>query len=125
MSSESDSALSIGSSGEGDNGMVESDEELLNDDPVEQREKPTHEKHKRSYDSRYAVPTLEERQLMRDAEMQVELSMLEMEVGVWIGLLLLLGAGVCGEHPTGPSLLGKGHGLFEIHQHVSLPYAGQ
>lgn len=125
MSSESDSALSVASSGEEDNVMVESDEELLNNDAVEQRETTSHERHKRSYDSRYAVPTLEERQLMRDAEMQVELSMLEMEVGCWIVSLILLGAGVRGEHPTGPPLFGKGNSLFEIHQHISLAYAGQ
>lgn len=83
MSSESDSALSVGSSGDESDIRVESDEELLNDDAVERKEKPSQEKHKRSYDSRYAVPTLEERQLMRDAEMQVELS----NVGTGSGLL--------------------------------------
>ena len=37
-------------------------------------------KRKRSYDPRYAVPTFEERQMMRDADMDVEVSMLELEV---------------------------------------------
>ena len=101
MSSESDSALSVGSSGDESDIRVESDEELLNDDTVERKEKPSQEKHKRSYDSRYAVPTLEERQLMRDAEMQVELSMLELEVGCWVALLLFLGKRVRGKYPAG------------------------
>ena len=125
MSSESDSALSVGSSGEEGDVMVESDEELLNDDTVERKDRPSHETHKRSYDSRYAVPTLEERQLMRDAEMQVELSMLEMEVGCCVRILPLLGTGVRGKYPAGSLLFGKGDCLFEVHQHVPLPYAGQ
>ena len=123
MSSESDSALSVGSSGDESDIRVESDEELLNDDTVERKEKPSQEKHKRSYDSRYAVPTLEERQLMRDAEMQVELSMLELEVGCWVALYLFLGKRVRGKYP--PPLCGKGNSLFEVHQCVSLANAGQ
>ena len=125
MSSESDSALSVGSSGDESDIRVESDEELLNDDTVERKEKPSQEKHKRSYESRYAVPTLEERQLMRDAEMQVELSMLELEVGCWVALLLFLGKRVRGKYPAGPPLCGKGNSLFEVHQCVSLTNAGQ
>ena len=60
---------------------VDSDEQLLDDaEPVEESKPKEVKKHKRSYDPRYAVPTNEEKQMMRDADMEVEVSMIEMEV---------------------------------------------
>lgn len=60
---------------------VVSDEQLLDDEEsVEESKQKEVKKHKKSYDPRYAVPTNEEKQLMRDADMKVEVSMIEMEV---------------------------------------------
>ena len=60
---------------------VDSDEQLLDDaEPVEESKPKEVKKHKRSFDPRYAVPTNEEKQMMRDADMEVEVSMIEMEV---------------------------------------------
>ena len=60
---------------------MDSDEQLLDDaEPVEENKPKEVKKHKRSFDPRYAVPTNEEKQMMRDADMEVEVSMIEMEV---------------------------------------------
>lgn len=81
MSSESDDAIRSDISSESEDMIQESDEELLNSDsPVEEKETTSVKKHKRSYDPRFAAPSFEERQMMRDADMKVEISMLEMEV---------------------------------------------
>ena len=60
------------------------DEKLLNDTKkgVEWNHKESKKK-KRSYDPRYAVPTYEEKQMMRNADMNIETSLLEIEVSVW------------------------------------------
>ena len=55
-----------------------SDEQLLQDDPVASQPK---EHHKKQFDKRYAVPTPEENQMMRSADMHVEISFIEREVG--------------------------------------------
>ena len=60
---------------------VDSDEQLLDDaEPVEESKPKEVKKHKKSFDPRYAVPTNEEKQMMRDADMEVEVSMIEIEV---------------------------------------------
>ena len=72
--------MDSGLSSEEERMMVESDEDLLNEEtPVSEPKTTDTKKHKRSYDPRYAVPTFEERQMMRDADMDVEVSMLELE----------------------------------------------
>ena len=86
MSSESDDAIRSDLSSENEDMIQESDEELLNSDsPMEEKETVPMKKHKKSYDPRFAVPSFEERQMMRDADMKVEISMLEMEVVIWLG----------------------------------------
>ena len=81
MSSDSDIAMNSSISSDEERMMVESDEDLLNEEaPATETKKTAAKKHKKSYDPRYAVPTFEERQMMRDADMEVEVSMLELEV---------------------------------------------
>ena len=81
MSSDSDISMDSSISSDEERMMVESDEDLLNEEvPATEAKKTVTKKHKKSYDPRYAVPTFEERQMMRDADMEVEVSMLELEV---------------------------------------------
>lgn len=47
--------------------------------------KQEQKKHKKSYDPRFSVPTYEEKQMMRNADMDIELSLLEMEVSCLTG----------------------------------------
>ena len=64
---------------------VGSDAELLED--TEKGPKWNHKeskKKKRSYDPRYAVPTYEEKQMMRNADMDIEMSLLEVEVCLFV-----------------------------------------
>lgn len=84
MSSESDVAIESDVSTESEDMALESDEELLNSEsPKTEKETVTVKKHKKSYDPRFAAPSFEERQMMRDADMKVEISMLEMEVSLF------------------------------------------
>ena len=81
MSSSSDDNYDKAISSDKEAMEVDSDEQLLDDaEPVEESKPKEVKKHKRSYDPRYAVPTNEEKQMMRDADMEVEVSMIEMEV---------------------------------------------
>ena len=56
-------------------------------------------KHKKSYDPRFSVPTYEEKQMMRNSDMEVELSLLEIEVSAFTGSLtkthICVGSAVC------------------------------
>ena len=81
MSSSSDDNYDKAISSDKEAMEVDSDEQLLDDaEPVEESKPKEVKKHKRSFDPRYAVPTNEEKQMMRDADMEVEVSMIEMEV---------------------------------------------
>ena len=81
MSSSSDDNYDEAISSDKEAMEVDSDEQLLDDaEPVEESKPKEVKKHKRSFDPRYAVPTNEEKQMMRDADMEVEVSMIEMEV---------------------------------------------
>lgn len=81
MSSSSDDNYDEAISSDKEAMEVDSDEQLLDDaEPVEESKPKEAKKHKRSFDPRYAVPTNEEKQMMRDADMEVEVSMIEMEV---------------------------------------------
>mgnify|MGYP004464222727 CR=1 FL=1 len=81
MSSSSDDNYDEAISSDKEAMEVDSDEQLLDDaEPVEENKPKEVKKHKRSFDPRYAVPTNEEKQMMRDADMEVEVSMIEMEV---------------------------------------------
>ena len=81
MSSSSDDNYDEAISSDREAMEVDSDEQLLDDaEPVEESKPKEVKKHKRSFDPRYAVPTNEEKQMMRDADMEVEVSMIEMEV---------------------------------------------
>ena len=81
MSSSSDDNYDEAISSDKEAMEVDSDEQLLDDaEPVEESKLKGVKKHKRSFDPRYAVPTNEEKQMMRDADMEVEVSMIEMEV---------------------------------------------
>ena len=81
MSSSSDDNYDEAMSSEKEAMEVDSDEQLLDDaEPVEESKPKEVKKHKKSFDPRYAVPTNEEKQMMRDADMEVEVSMIEMEV---------------------------------------------
>lgn len=81
MSSSSDDNYDEAISSDKEAMEVDSDEQLLDDaEPVEETKPKEVKKHKRSFDPRYAVPTNEEKQMMRDADMEVEVSMIEMEV---------------------------------------------
>ena len=85
--------------------MVESDEDLLNEEtPAVETKNTETKKRKRSYDPRYAVPTFEERQMMRDADMDVEVSMLELEVRGFVSAFSSLGSAICGSFRRRPSL---------------------
>ena len=81
MSSSSDDNYDEAISSDKEAMEVDSDEQLLDDaEPIEESKPKEVKKHKRSYDPRYAVPTNEEKQMMRDADMEVEVSVIEMEV---------------------------------------------
>lgn len=81
MSSSSDDNYDEAISSDKEAMEVGSDEQLLDDaEPVEESKSKEVKKHKRSFDPRYAVPTNEEKQMMRDADMEVEVSVIEMEV---------------------------------------------
>ena len=81
MSSSSDDNYDEAISSDKEAMEVDSDEQLLDDaEPVEESKPKEVKKHKRSFDPRYAVPTNEEKQMMRDADMEVEVSVIEMEV---------------------------------------------
>ena len=81
MSSSSDDQYDEAISSDKEMMESESDEQLLNDeDAVAKKESKPMKKHKKSYDPRYAFPTNEEKQMMRDADMDVEVSMIELEV---------------------------------------------
>ena len=56
------------------------DESQSNEEHPMSSMKKEQKKHKKSYDPRFSVPTYEEKQMMRNADMEVELSLLEMEV---------------------------------------------
>ena len=89
--------MDSGLSSEEERMMVESDEDLLNEEtPVSEPKTTDTKKHKRSYDPRYAVPTFEERQMMRDADMDVEVSMLELEVKCFVSPFSSLGSTIRG-----------------------------
>lgn len=81
MSSSSDDNYDEAISSDKEAMEVDSDEQLLDDaEPVEESKPKEVKKHKKSFDPRYAVPTNEEKQMMRDADMEVEVSVIEMEV---------------------------------------------
>ena len=81
MSSSSDDNYDEAISSDKEAMEVDSDEQLLDDaEPVEESKPKEVKTHKKSFDPRYAVPTNEEKQMMRDADMEVEVSMIEMEV---------------------------------------------
>lgn len=80
MSSSSDSEHDRVSTDEQEEMNLESDAELLGDGEDIETTKKEAKKPKKSFDPRYAVPTYEEKQLMRNADMEIEVSMLEMEV---------------------------------------------
>ena len=64
---------------------VGSDAELLEDtEKGPQWNHKESKKKKRSYDPRYAVPTYEEKQMMRNADMDIEMSLLEEEVCLFV-----------------------------------------
>lgn len=65
----------------------ENDIEIDSDEVSDEMEEETNhivkreqKKHKKSYDPRFSVPTYEEKQMMRNADMEVELSLLDIEV---------------------------------------------
>lgn len=61
---------------------VGSDAELLeNDTKISFWNHKESIKKRRSYDPQFAAPTYEEKQMMRNADMDIEVSMLEVEVG--------------------------------------------
>ena len=69
---------------------MEEDDEIMEIDSQEnssmEEEEEKHavkrdqKKHKKSFDPRFSVPTYEEKQMMRNADMEVDISMLEIEV---------------------------------------------
>ena len=82
MSSSSDDQFDESISSDKEMMESESDEQLLNnEEPASNNGSKQMKKHKKSYDPRYAFPTNEEKQMMRDADMDVEVSMIELEVG--------------------------------------------
>ena len=82
MSSNSDSEHNKISADEQEEMNLESDAELLEDEGTVESTKKETKKPKKSFDPRYLVPTYEEKQLMRNADMEIEVSMLEIEVSI-------------------------------------------
>lgn len=79
---------------------IESGEENnVSEEEEIQTTKKQQKKHKKSYDPRFSVPTYEEKQMMRNADMEVELSLLEIEVSAFTGSLtkthICVGSTVC------------------------------
>ena len=73
---------------EEDNELMEIDSQENNSMEEEEKEhivKQDQKKHKKSFDPRFSVPTYEEKQMMRNADMEVEISMLEIEVSLLTG----------------------------------------
>ena len=61
------------------------DENVMSDEEETLIIKKEQKKHKKSFDPRFSVPTYEEKQMMRNADMEVELSLLEIEVSYFTG----------------------------------------
>ena len=72
---------------------TEIDSKELNDVMEEEMEhivKREQKKRKKNYDPRFSVPTYEEKQMMRNSDMEVELSLLDMEVSDLTGFYVVL-----------------------------------